>query len=99
MQNLIVNAIKFMGSQPHPIINIGFENIDDEQIFFVQDNGIGIGSEYHESIFELFKKLDPATEGTGLGLGLVKRIIEVHNGRLWVESEPGKGATFKFTLQ
>ena len=99
MQNLLTNAIKFMGEQPDPIIKIGVKHIQSEHIFFVQDNGIGIAPEYHESIFELFSKLDSRTDGTGIGLGLVKRIIEVHNGRIWVESMPEKGATFKFTLQ
>jgi signal transduction histidine kinase len=99
MQNLIANAVKFMGDQPNPIIRIGFVEIDSEHIFSVSDNGIGIAPEYHESIFELFNKLNPEMEGIGLGLGLVKKIIEVHGGRIWVESEPGKGSTFKFTLQ
>lgn len=99
MQNLIVNAIKFMGAQPNPIIKLGFEEIDGRHIFSVQDNGIGIAAEHHESIFELFSKLDASSDGTGIGLGLVKRIIEVHNGIIWVESEVLQGATFKFTLQ
>ena len=66
--------------------------------FFVRDNGIGIEPEYQRRVFELFNKLDPATDGTGIGLALVKRIVEVHGGRIWVESEPGIGATFFFTL-
>jgi len=99
MQNLITNAVKFMGDQPTPRINIGFEEVDGEHIFTVRENWIGIAPEHHEQIFELFNKLDPEMEGTGIGLGLVKRIIEVHHGRIWVVSEPGKGSTFKFTLQ
>ena len=99
IQNLLTNAIKFMGDQPNPIIKIGVDNIENEHIFFVQDNGIGIASKHHENIFELFSKLDSRTEGTGIGLGLVKRIIEVHGGRIWVESELGKGTTFFFTLE
>ena len=99
MQNLITNAVKFMGDQPKPRIRIGIDEINGEHIFSVSDNGIGIASEHHERIFELFNKLDPEIEGTGIGLGLVKRIIEVHHGRIWVESESGKGSTFKFTLQ
>jgi signal transduction histidine kinase len=62
------------------------------------ENGIGIAPEYHERIFGLFNKLDATTEGTGIGLALVKRIIEVHGGRIWVESERGQGSTFYFTL-
>ena len=99
MQNLITNAVKFMGDQPNPNIKINFEEVDGEHSFSVSDNGIGIAPEHHEQIFELFNKLLPEVEGTGIGLGLVKRIIEMHQGRVWVESEPGKGSTFKFTLQ
>jgi len=99
MQNLITNAVKFMGDQPKPRIRIGFEEVGGEHIFSVSDNGIGIAPEHHAQIFELFNKLNPDMEGTGIGLGLVKKIIEVHQGRIWVESEPGKGSTFKFTLQ
>jgi signal transduction histidine kinase len=88
-----------MGDQPNPSIKIGFKEVDGEHIFLVRDNGIGIAPEHQNKIFELFNKLDPATEGTGIGLGLVKRIIEVHGGKLWVESELGKGATFLFTLE
>ena len=100
MQNLITNAVKFMGDQPQPVIRIGFEEINGEHIFSVRDNGIGIAKEHQERIFELFSKLDPNTDGIGIGLGLVKRIIDTHGGRIWVESEgAGKGTTFKFTLR
>lgn len=98
LQNLITNAVKFMGDQPHPMIRIGFEEIEGEHIFSVRDNGIGIAPEHHDSIFELFSKLNPDTDGTGIGLGLVKKIIELHNGKIWVESNLGNGSTFKFTL-
>jgi signal transduction histidine kinase len=67
-------------------------------IFSVQDNGMGIPPEHYERVFGLFNKLDPKTDGTGIGLALVKRIIEVHGGRIWMESEVGKGTTFFFTL-
>jgi len=96
--NLITNAIKFMGDQKNPLIEIDFQEINGEHIFFVRDNGIGIEPEYQGRIFELFNKLDPATDGTGIGLALVKRIVEVHGGKIWVESEIEKGATFFFTL-
>jgi len=100
MQNLLINAVKFMGDQPSPRIEIGFEEIDGEHIFSLKDNGIGIAVENHERIFELFNKLDPNTEGIGIGLGLVKRIIEVHGGRIWIESDgDGRGSTFRFTLR
>jgi signal transduction histidine kinase len=99
LQNLVVNAIKFTGGQEKPVIEIGMQNQNDEEIFFVKDNGMGVAPEYHERIFGLFNKLDPGSDGTGIGLALVKRIIEVHGGRIWVESEVGKGATFYFTLK
>jgi PAS domain S-box-containing protein len=99
IQNLVDNAVKFMGDQPSPQITIGAaENEQNETVFFVSDNGIGIDSQYHERIFTLFSKLNASTEGTGIGLTLIKRIIEVHKGRIWLESEPGKGTTFYFTL-
>ena len=99
VQNLVDNAAKFMGDQPDPRIEIGQRGEeDDEPIFFVRDNGIGIAPEYHEEVFGLFNKLNPKIDGTGVGLALVKRIIEFHGGRIWVESEAGKGSTFYFTL-
>ncbi len=100
LQNLVDNAAKFIGNQPNPHIEIGLHEYaeDGKPIFFVRDNGIGIAPEFHDRIFGLFNKLDAQTEGTGAGLAIVKRIIEVHGGRIWIESEVGKGATFFFTL-
>ena len=99
IQNLVDNAVKFMGDQAKPHITIGTtSNEKNETVFFVRDNGIGIESQYHERIFTLFNKLTADAEGTGIGLTLVRRIIEVHKGRIWLESEPGKGTTFYFTL-
>ena len=98
LQNLVDNAAKFMGKQTQPKIEIGARQDGELVIFFVRDNGIGIEPKYHEKIFGLFDKLNTSTEGTGVGLALVKRIIEVHNGRIWVESEPGRGSNFYFTL-
>ncbi len=99
LQNLVENAIKFMGNQAHPQIEIGSLDTTGEWTFFVRDNGVGIEARFHESIFGLFNKLDPKCEGTGIGLSLVKRIIEYHQGRLWIESAGlGKGSTFYFTL-
>lgn len=100
LQNLVENAVKFMGAQPDPLIQIGATQ-DDRGInyFYVKDNGIGIAPKYHEQIFGLFNRLDPTIEGTGIGLALVKRIIEVHGGRIWVESQLGHGAEFYFTLK
>ena len=99
LQNLLDNAAKFMGDQMNPTIEIGQRGEENgSPIFFVGDNGIGIAPEYQERVFGLFNKLDPKVEGTGIGLALVKRIVEVHGGRIWVESEAGKGSTFYFTL-
>jgi two-component system, LuxR family, sensor kinase FixL len=98
LQNLVDNAVKFMGDQPHPRVEIGVQDGGEETIFFVRDNGIGIDPRYHQKIFGLFERLDADTDGTGIGLSLVKRIIEVHGGRIWLESEPGQGSTFFFTL-
>ncbi len=99
VQNLLENAAKFMGDQARPRINIGVREQGGEAIFFVQDNGIGIAPQYHQKVFGLFDKLDPQSDGTGVGLALVKRIVEVHGGRIWVESEgPGQGSTFWFSL-
>jgi PAS domain S-box-containing protein len=101
MQNLVDNACKFMGDQAEPRITIGQRGIDHDgkPILFVQDNGMGIDPRYHEKVFGLFDKLDAQGEGTGVGLALVKRIVEVHGGRIWVESAGnGQGTTFLFTL-
>jgi len=98
LQNLVDNAAKFIGDQSAPRIEIGCEQRDGMRVFFVRDNGIGIAPQYHEQIFGLFAKLDAKMEGTGVGLALVRRIVEVHGGRIWVESQPGQGATFWFTL-
>ena len=99
LQNLIDNAAKFMGDQPHPTIEIGAREEGSETVFYVRDNGLGIEPCYQDRVFRLFDKLDEQSEGTGIGLALVKRIIDVHGGRLWVESEGlGKGCTFCFTV-
>ena len=99
MQNLLDNAAKYMGAQAKPHIEVGHQSVeDDKPIFFVRDNGMGVPPEHHERIFGLFNKLDPTSEGTGIGLALVKRIIELHGGRIWIESEAGNGSTFYFTL-
>jgi signal transduction histidine kinase len=98
VQNLITNSVNFMGSQEDPCIEIGTRKVNNEDEFFVKDNGIGIDREHQNSIFELFYKWDGNSAGSGIGLALVKCIIEVHGGKIWVESELGKGATFFFTL-
>ena len=99
IENLVDNAVKFMGDQAQPRIEIGTERYGAETRFFVRDNGSGIDPRYIQKVFGLFEKLDQASEGTGIGLAIVKRIIEVHGGRIWVESAgKGLGCTFWFTL-
>jgi len=98
-ENLIANAVKYMGEQKKPVIGIGIRHQNNEQVIYIKDNGLGIEEKYQERIFRLFEKLNPSVEGTGIGLALVKRIIETHGGQIWVESEGvGKGSTFCFTL-
>jgi len=93
------NASKFMGDQPDPHIWIGARHDGEETVFYVRDNGMGIDPRYHERVFDLFEKLDARSGGTGIGLTIVKRIVEVHGGRIWVESEGvGCGSKFCFTL-
>jgi len=98
-QNLIDNAVKFMGEQVAPRIAIGAQKSGDEIVLFVQDNGIGINPRYQEKVFGLFEKLDGRAEGTGMGLALVKQIVELHGGGIQVGSDGlGHGACFRFTL-
>lgn len=100
VQNLVENAAKFMGRQQEPVVRIGVREIQGETVLFVSDNGIGIDTRHRDKVFELFEKLTPQTEGTGVGLALVKRIVEAHGGKVWVESEgSGHGSTFFFTLR
>jgi two-component system, LuxR family, sensor kinase FixL len=99
LQNLIDNAVKFMGDQVSPMIEVGVRDHQEPLVFFVRDNGMGIAPEFHERIFGLFNRLNQNIEGTGIGLTLVKRIVEVHGGRIWVESTGDQtGSTFCFTL-
>jgi chemotaxis family two-component system sensor kinase Cph1 len=97
-QNLIGNALKYRGSNP-PKIHIGVAETEDEWIFTVKDNGLGIEPAYKDQIFGVFKRLHGREyPGTGMGLAICKKIVERHGGRIWVESEPGKGSTFSFSL-
>ena len=99
MENLVDNAAKFSSPEEQAKIVIGTRQEEDEIIFYVKDNGIGIKPQYREKIFGLFDKLDRNVEGTGIGLAIVKRVIEIHGGRIWVESAPEeKGSTFCFTI-
>ncbi|MDP4176512.1 MAG: ATP-binding protein, partial [Bacteroidota bacterium] len=98
-QNLIANAIKFRGNED-PFVEVKAVRIDGVVKFSIKDNGIGIAPEFYDKIFVIFQRLHNREEyeGTGIGLSICKRIVEHHGGRIWVESEPGVGTTFYFTL-
>ncbi len=100
--NLINNGIKFSSKENsgNPKIEVGYEDDGEYHRFLVKDNGIGIEPQYHEQIFGIFKRLHDVSEyeGTGAGLSIVKRVIDDHQGRIWIESELGKGAAFCFTI-
>jgi light-regulated signal transduction histidine kinase (bacteriophytochrome) len=98
-QNLIGNAIKFRSQQP-PRIHVSAARNNEFWLFSVRDNGLGIDAKYHQRIFGIFQRLHTQKEyaGTGIGLALCKKIVELHGGVIWVESEFNKGSTFKFTL-
>jgi light-regulated signal transduction histidine kinase (bacteriophytochrome) len=103
--NLIVNAVKY-NDKEHKVVEIGYEDprsaeVPEPVVFYVKDNGIGIPEKHFDSIFRIFKRLHGREKfggGTGAGLTIVKKIIERHNGRIWVESTPGEGTAFYFTL-
>jgi signal transduction histidine kinase len=99
-ENLLVNAVKFTKGAESPEIEIGCKNGKDFHQFYVKDNGIGIDPKYHLKIFDKFERLKEIEdeEGTGLGLAIIQGIVKNHGGRVWVESQRGKGATFNFTL-
>ena len=98
-QNLVGNALKFRGAEP-PRVHVSAERSDDDWVFAVRDNGIGIDPSYGERIFVIFQRLHGRTEypGTGIGLAICKKIVERHGGRIWLDVASGPGATFRFTL-
>lgn len=98
-QNLIENAVKYLGDQPQPLITVGVDLQGDEPVFFVRDNGIGIAAQDQDRIFRVFTQVDPTRGGVGLGLTLAKKVTELYGGRIWAESAgAGQGSCFKFTL-
>jgi two-component system sensor kinase FixL len=99
-RNLITNAVKY-NDKPQRIIEVGCQTGQAEPVFFVRDNGVGIAQQFYDDVFRIFKRLndeDDAVKGTGVGLTFVKKIIERHHGRIWIESTPGAGSCFYFTL-
>jgi light-regulated signal transduction histidine kinase (bacteriophytochrome) len=98
-QNLIGNALKFHDKEP-PRIHVGAERAEDKWIFRVEDNGVGIDKQYAEVVFQMFQRLHERGryDGSGIGLAIAKKIVERHGGRIWFESELGKGSTFYFTM-
>ena len=100
IQNLLSNAIKYRVPEKPLIVEVGSQETPGPQcVIWVRDNGIGIAAEYHEKIFAPFKRLHgPDVPGTGIGLAVCRRIVDAHGGRIWVESEPGRGSTFFLSL-
>jgi signal transduction histidine kinase len=100
LENLLVNAVKFMGNAQNPRIDVGYEDKGELHQFYVRDNGIGIDPNCHKKVFHVFQQLKEIDhqEGTGIGLAIVAKIIEGHGGKTWVESKKGQGATFYFSL-
>jgi signal transduction histidine kinase len=99
LENLIDNAAKFSGDQAEPTIEIGAEDGDGETIFYVKDNGVGIEPQFLELVFNMFEQLDQRIDGSGMGLAIARRIVETHEGRIWVKSEGlGQGSCFYFSL-
>lgn len=99
-QNLLSNAVKFTRNRSEIKITVGGYSNGDENIYFVEDNGVGFDMQYSDKLFNVFHRLhnEKDFEGTGVGLAIVKRIVERHNGRVWADSKLNEGTTFYFTL-
>jgi len=100
IDNILINAVRHMGERPDPMINIEVKDHQESIMIRISDNGIGIPAEYLGRIFDRFFRVPRSSSqaGTGLGLSIAKKIVESHGGRIWVESEQGRGTTFSFTL-
>ena len=98
-KNLISNAIKF-NDKPQPVVEVGCRDDTDAHTFYIRDNGIGIDPQYHDKIFRIFQRLNRQEDykDTGVGLTICKKVVEAHGGTIWVESTPGEGSTFCFTI-
>jgi signal transduction histidine kinase len=101
LTNLLANAFKFTGKSPHPRVDFGLMNMENQRVFFVRDNGAGFDIAYAKKLFGAFQRMHKASEfpGSGIGLATVQRIINHHGGRVWAESAVNLGATFFFTLE
>lgn len=98
--NLLSNAFKYTRPCPAPAVTIDGWTQNGEQVYRIRDNGVGFDMRYVDKVFTVFQRLHPATEfeGTGVGLALVSRILERHSGRIWADSDVGRGATFQFAM-
>ncbi|MAS71469.1 MAG: hypothetical protein CMP13_12790 [Zunongwangia sp.] len=99
VNNLISNALKYSGKKEQPLVEIGFKNENDQTVYFIKDNGVGFDPLHKDKIFEVFSRV--ATEdfkGSGIGLSIAKKVVDKHKGEIWVETTPGEGSTFYFSL-